>query len=519
MPLTIAQVVALPGLGLALRTDSGDHSRPVRWVATSELTDPGPWLDGDELLLTTGMRLTDDPAACEAYVAALGSGGVSAIGFGVGLSFETIPEALLTAAERAALPVIEVPTPTPFVAVSKAVSRALAAEEYEDAERSFEAQRALIRAAVKEQGDAKVVALVARHAGGFAMLVDAAGVTVCATPASAARRIDEFTTEIERLRPLGVLASSAIATAEEHVAIVPLGLRGSARGFLIVGSTQALRAGDIAVMNLATSLLSWGMVRELDRGQAWNRLAMDVIRREGSGAIPMTDLGLGGLVRDRAHIVVMMPRGDAGELASMTNVLSGAIASVLDDQQVLAFLPAQVAIGREAGRVLDSARSAAVSGPVDLADPYAVEATIERACRAAVRSAGVTRLDDPAQTGLAGLIDPVSGRAWAQVALAGVLASGETTELIATLRAWLDNHGQIDATGVALGVHRHTVRHRLRRAESLLGVSLDAASVRAELWFALENLDSPLAGHGSTVRTVSGPTGLRVGYPSTVISP
>ncbi|NQW73278.1 MAG: helix-turn-helix domain-containing protein [Actinobacteria bacterium] len=51
------------------------------------------------------------------------------------------------------------------------------------------------------------------------------------------------------------------------------------------------------------------------------------------------------------------------------------------------------------------------------------------------------------------------------------------------MRAWLDNHGQIDATGVTLGVHRHTVRHRLRRAESLLGVSLDAACVRAELWF------------------------------------
>ena len=494
MPLTIAQVVALPGLGLTLRTDSGDRSRPVHWVATSELTDPGPWLDGDELLLTTGMRLSDDSAVCEAYVAALMSGGVSAIGFGVGLSFETIPEALLTAAERAALPVIEVPTPTPFVAVSKAVSRALAAEEYEDAERSFEAQRALIRAALKEQGDAKVVALLARHAGGFAMLVDAAGLTVCATPVSAARRIDEFTPEIERLRPRGVLASSAIATAEEHVAIVPLGLRGSARGFLIVGSTQALRASDIAVMNLATSLLSWGMIRELDRAQAWNRLAIDVIRRDGSGAIPMTDLGLGGLARDHASIVVMVPACDAAELASMTNALPGAIAAILEDQQVLVFLPASVAMGREAGRVFDAARSAAVSGPVDLGDPQVVEATINRACRAAARGAGVTRLDDPAQTGLAGLIDPVSGRAWAQVALAGVLASGEATELLATLRAWLDNHGQIDATGVTLGVHRHTVRHRLRRAESLLGVSLDAASVRADLWFALENVDSRLAG-------------------------
>lgn len=494
MPLTIAQVVALPALGLVLRTESVDRSRPVRWVATSELTDPGPWLDGEELLLTTGMRLSDDPAACGAYVDALVAGGVSALGFGVGLSFEAIPGALLAAAERAALPVIEVPTPTPFVAVSKAVSRALAAEEYEDAERSFEAQRALIRAALQEQGDAKVVAMLARHAGGFAMLVDAGGSTLCATPAAAARRIEEFAAEIERLRPRGVLASSAIATAEEHVAIVPLGLRGTARGFLVVGSPQALRAGDIAVMNLATSLLSWGMVRELDRGQAWNRLAIDVIRREGSGAVPMTDLGLGGLERGQARIVVMTPMGDAADLAAMVNALPGGIAAALGDGQVLAFLPASLATGHEAERVFTAARAAAVSGPVDLGDPRLVDAMIDRAGRAAWRGAGVTRLDDPAQTGLGGLIDPVSGRAWAQAALSGVLASGEASELLATLRAWLGNHGQIDATGVALGVHRHTVRHRLRRAESLLGISLDEASVRAELWFALENLDHRLLG-------------------------
>ena len=34
-------------------------------------------------------------------------------------------------------------------------------------------------------------------------------------------------------------------------------------------------------------------------------------------------------------------------------------------------------------------------------------------------------------------------------------------------------------------VHRHTVRHRLRRAEALLGRSLDDPGVRAELWLAL----------------------------------
>ena len=54
-----------------------------------------------------------------------------------------------------------------------------------------------------------------------------------------------------------------------------------------------------------------------------------------------------------------------------------------------------------------------------------------------------------------------------------------------TLRAWLDQHGQVDAAAQRLGIHRHTVRHRLRRAEGVLGRSLDDPAVRADLWFAL----------------------------------
>ena len=36
-----------------------------------------------------------------------------------------------------------------------------------------------------------------------------------------------------------------------------------------------------------------------------------------------------------------------------------------------------------------------------------------------------------------------------------------------------------------LDVHRHTVRNRLARAETLLGVSVDDPDTRAELWLAL----------------------------------
>jgi purine catabolism regulator len=59
--LTVAQVLALPELGLVLRTESAPVDRLVRWVAVSELLDPTPWIEGGDLLLTTGMSILDDP--------------------------------------------------------------------------------------------------------------------------------------------------------------------------------------------------------------------------------------------------------------------------------------------------------------------------------------------------------------------------------------------------------------------------------------------------------------------------
>jgi purine catabolism regulator len=59
-------------------------------------------------------------------------------------------------------------------------------------------------------------------------------------------------------------------------------------------------------------------------------------------------------------------------------------------------------------------------------------------------------------------------------------------DLVASLRAWLSRHGQWDAAAADLGVHRHTLRYRMRRVEEILGRSLDDADVRMELWLALK---------------------------------
>lgn len=59
------------------------------------------------------------------------------------------------------------------------------------------------------------------------------------------------------------------------------------------------------------------------------------------------------------------------------------------------------------------------------------------------------------------------------------------TDLVATLRAFLEHNGHWESAAAALGVHRHTLRNRVARAEELLEVDLGSAHVRAELLLAL----------------------------------
>ena len=53
MPVTVADLLAQPGLGLQLLTTGAPVDRPLSWVHVSELADPAPFLEGGELLLTT----------------------------------------------------------------------------------------------------------------------------------------------------------------------------------------------------------------------------------------------------------------------------------------------------------------------------------------------------------------------------------------------------------------------------------------------------------------------------------
>ena len=62
--LTVAELVADPELGLELVAGRTGAEREIEAAAVSELVNPGPWLQGGELLLTIGLLLPKTADGC-----------------------------------------------------------------------------------------------------------------------------------------------------------------------------------------------------------------------------------------------------------------------------------------------------------------------------------------------------------------------------------------------------------------------------------------------------------------------
>ena len=439
MPLTLRSLAG--DLRLPVLAGADGLDRPVSWVHGTELVDPTPFLSGGELLLTTGLAMR---RGFREYVERLAEVGVVGLGFGTGLSHAVVPPGLVTAAERAGLPLLEVPLETPFIALSKAVSRAVAADEYAAVTRTSEAQRALTRAAVGRDGPAAVVRRLGQWVEARVVLLDPAGEQV---HAFGGRPLPDLGPELTRLRASGGLASSAFTSGGEHVVMQVLGSR--ARGFLVVSRARPWDPTDRNIVNTAASLLTLALAQS------------DAVRRQVRTAeFHLLLAGRPDLVPDLPaeplHVFVL----DSGE------DLPGFAAQVDGHVVVLGTEPPPGAVG-----------ASLPAGHHDIAAGYRQALD---ALEVARRTSTLVWFAELAGEGLMSLLPPGSADVFAASLLAPL-----SPELRESLRTWLAHHGQWDPAAARLGVHRHTLRNRIRRAEELLGRSLDSPGLRAELWLAL----------------------------------
>ncbi|AYL38982.1 MULTISPECIES: PucR family transcriptional regulator [Streptomyces] len=513
MPPTLASLVHHSALKLAVRAGADRLDVPVRWAHASELADPVPYMEGGELLLITALKLdAEDPAAMRRYVKRLVGAGVVGLGFAVGVHYDDIPDALVDAAREEGLPLLEVPRRTPFLAISKAVSAAIAADQYRAVTAGFAAQRELTRQALTE-GPQGLLAALAAQVDGWAALYDASGAVVAAAPDWAGRRAARFTPDVTRLRERPAPASSVVAGPEheDRVELHSLGTGRRPRAALAVGTAAAPGTAERYAVHSAIALLTLTTERSRPLHAAEQRIGAAVLHMllagEPDHARAVAGDLYGGLLDAPFRIIVAAggeANGDAlgglSEVAESAAARAGEAVLVVPEGERLVVLAADGgaavaaccdhAAGWEAARKADDGEL--VVGLSAPAGPIAASAAYKQAEQALSvarrRGRALVEHEHMAAGSVLPLLADDAVRAFADGLLRALHEHDATGrgDLVASLRAWLSRHGQWDAAAADLGVHRHTLRYRMRRVEEILGRSLDDPDTRMELWLALK---------------------------------
>lgn len=492
MPFTLRDLHEDRSLGLRAACRSADLDRRISWVHASELRDPTPYLEGGELLLTTGVGPASDP---DGYVARLARHGLAGLGFGTGLGHDEHLPAVIAACAREGLPLLEVPERTPFLALTRAVTEARAAERFAEVVRTDEAQRALTAAALgvgRDGSTGRVLDRLAERLEAWALISDADDRVRHAAPRQATRRAAALAGEIARVREHPGPTSVTVSAGDGHVVLQPVRLIGPA--VLAVGRDRQFSPVDRQVIGSAVSVLTLAHARSAAAGRAEQRLRTAVLRvlttLPGCGAEQVLADTWGPLPDGDLVVVALGGRRAAARLDALVDALDRASVGFHAelDGRVAAVVGAEAVepVLALAGRVRDV--RAGISDVVPVAGLGRALREAGRALEAAERrDRAVIRFADLAGSGLAALVAPEDATAFAESVLGPLVRhdAERRGDLVGSLREWLAHHGQWDPAASRLGVHRHTLRARIEKAGALLGRDLDSPGVRAELWFAL----------------------------------
>ncbi|MGI5459206.1 PucR family transcriptional regulator [Streptomyces sp. CA-249302] len=465
--------------------------REVDWAHSIELADPVPWLGGGELVLTTGLRLPASDPKQRDYIRHLAKAGVAAVGFGVGLSHARVPDALVEAAEETGLPLLEVPLPTPFVAVTKAVMERLAEQQYEGVVQASRIQPRMTRAAL-HGGAQAVVRELAVSTSTSVLFLDRDGARRASHPPDANVPV--------RLGPADGAAAAVSTGPDGVVAVQQVRVGPRVHGRLVLATDRPLTPVDHLLLGHAASLIALEAEKPLRLRDEQGRVNGMFLRMLLDGAVPaaaaVDHLAEAGFpVRDGVRVLAVEGGNPRRALESAATELDRhglPLFGTLREGCAVVLLPAGHT--ETAHAVLAGLRSRTWAGLSTVQAPENVPTALREAVNAAsaARARGcpghLVPFESLAGRTLAaspGAREALDALAAARLSPLAAYDARQGTELVASLRAFLEHNGQWEAASAVLGVHRHTLRSRMERVQGLLDTDLESAHVRAELLLAL----------------------------------
>jgi purine catabolism regulator len=484
---------------------------PVRWVHISELADPTPWLSGGELLLTTGIQLTD-PATQRQFVDRLAEHGLAGVGFGVGFAHETVPEALVTAARARGFPLLEIPYELPFIAITEQAFTKLVNEEYALLRRSIAAQERLQRVVLAERGLDGIVGALAGLVGGTAIVLDARGTALAHR--SFRRPLDpEAVAAIGAEARRRVRAGDATAFAPDHpdlagrALVLPVAAdHGRAPLAWVAGVKDAggLAEVDRLALHQGVTVVALELLRRRVAESTERRLAGDVLAGLESGELAGADLArrlepfrLG----DRVTVLVVEPPAVDALAEAVDAEGVPALVAGQDDARAVALLPGladdelvdiaervRTRMVGETGKRVSAGTGRAVPAGEARRALHEARCALEARALSNTNGGAVGTWRDLGSFQLLLSLQDHDALALYCDSLLGPIESGEGQyggELMRSLEAFIECNGQWERAAQQLYCHRHTLRYRIRRIEELTGRDLGSARDRIEFWLAL----------------------------------
>lgn len=517
MSITIRELAESADLGLEIVAglDGADHA--IRWVHTSEIPDPTPWLSGGELILTTGLAVGSSAAAQRTYIERLAARGLAGLGFGVGFGWEKVPPALVKAADKLGFPIVEVPYPTPFLAISEAVAKRITEERLRDAQLSVEVHERLAMLVTEGAGPADVLEEVTALAGGWAMLFDLRGEALATSPGPMPEPAEVFA----RL-PRGLTERNGATTSTEstpHGTTFALAVTAGKRheAILVFGKADRLSERDRIVVHHATTVLGLLLASRRAVIDAERRVAGDILSDALAGRISGADLDrkidlLGFQPAAPLTVLMIELQGiiDAAQLEDLAWTVDGilgaraeTVRTTLVNERIAALVAHEqpVELAQAIIQELGAAHGIAdIEGSVRVGVGETVErAQVRHSYLSAVFALRAGRAGSPiaspddlgSYSFLLGAQSPTVLEGYVRSVLGPLIERDEqrSSELVASVKAFVENGGRWEPGADALGVHRHTLRYRIHQAEELLGRNLSSPQDQLEVWLALKAME------------------------------
>lgn len=504
-PLAVEDLLRSPALEMRLLGGAAGIGRRVAWAHVSELEDPTPWLLGSELIMTTGMAIPRGAQQQALYIDRLDDAGVAGLALSARLHVPPLHPAFLEAAEARGFPVLEVPLPVPFIAIAQAVAAAVQGDMSQSLSAQLQVFGVLRWLAVEGLTNAEI----------FDRLEALSGFTLFVCTSDGQALLPGVAGPPPELMDLIPRVPDGPPTIPGGYAL-PVTVPACPVGFLIALRRPGVVAAGLAVVQhiVTVAALQLAIVRH----------DLAILRREGAetlaellGGVLDTEAARRRLARlgfdpERPLVLVMLRGGfevtEDETLADRLAFVETPHLILRQEQQILVLLPASPQ-GMQLIRSLEGV-SAGASRPFDGGAAFDIprREALWAVARAEEGGGGLAVYGaDAAGRWLAE--DTAGIRALTDAVLGEVLAydRAHRSELVLTVRTWMERDRHTAAVAFALAIHPNTLAYRLRRFERLSGRSLTSTADLAEVWLALhaaEHLAAEPAGSSGRSRTPVG---------------